>query len=538
MNRIRGVKACLLLAALLTFTASTARAGELHLRVLDDSLGIQVPARVLLRGPDGVCRVPEGAPLLKVARDVWFVTEGSYMVDLPPGRAELRVERGKEYIREKEYLDIPSEGTLQKEVRLKRWIDMRASGYQSLENHLHLAPEIAGACCAAEDLDFGTVLQWWNRPVFGVPQGSGHIRKPVFGGMVVPTTIYDVEVEYEWGAIYMLGLPNPFPFLNEPSAPNLPAARYGRQRGTLNCYQGGWSREVLVDALLGLVDVVNLCNNNFAMHRFLPRGIYSNLLEVEGFPIYPDTPEGMLRMNLETYYRLLNCGLKLAAGAGSATGVKAAPPGFNRAYVRCAAGQGVEEVLEHWRQGRNFVTNGPMLCLRGQGGIQPGDSLTLDKGGERLEFEIEAVSDCSMGPVELVVNGEVAGRLSPQPAQKRIKGKISVPAAESFWVCARATDRDTLLSDKELAAYDEPPGRWANRANRLRFAHTSPIYVKIGGRTPLVERSLRQGLSMLEAFERFAIAKCSPDHLDELLKAVESGREKLSARLKEISQQQ
>ena len=233
MNRIRGVKACLLLAALLTFTASTARAGELHLRVLDDSLGIQVPARVLLRGPDGVCRVPEGAPLLKVARDVWFVTEGSYMVDLPPGRAELRVERGKEYIREKEYLDIPSEGTLQKEVRLKRWIDMRASGYQSLENNLHLAPEIAGACCAAEDLDFGTVLQWWNRPVFGVPQGSGHIRKPVFGGMVVPTTIYDVEVEYEWGAIYMLGLPNPFPFLNEPSAPNLPAARYGRQRGTL-----------------------------------------------------------------------------------------------------------------------------------------------------------------------------------------------------------------------------------------------------------------------------------------------------------------
>ena len=538
MNRIRGVKACLLLAALLTFTASTARAGELHLRVLDDSLGIQVPARVLLRGPDGVCRVPEGAPLLKVARDVWFVTEGSYMVDLPPGRAELRVERGKEYIREKEYLDIPSEGTLQKEVRLKRWIDMRASGYQSLENHLHLAPEIAGACCAAEDLDFGTVLQWWNRPVFGVPQGSGHIRKPVFGGMVVPTTIYDVEVEYEWGAIYMLGLPNPFPFLNEPSAPNLPAARYGRQRGTLNCYQGGWSREVLVDALLGLVDVVNLCNNNFAMHRFLPRGIYSNLLEVEGFPIYPDTPEGMLRMNLETYYRLLNCGLKLAAGAGSATGVKAAPPGFNRAYVRCAAGQGVEEVLEHWRQGRNFVTNGPMLFLRGQGGIQPGDSLTLDKGRERLEFEIEAVSDCPMGPVELVVNGEVAGRLSPQPAQKRIKGKISVPAAESFWVCARATDRDTLLSDKELAAYDEPPGRWANRANRLRFAHTSPIYVKIGGRTPLVERSLRQGLSMLEAFERFAIAKCSPDHLDELLKAAESGREKLSARLKELSQKQ
>ena len=34
----------------------------------------------------------------------------------------------------------------------------------------------------------------------------------------------------------------------------------------------------------------------------------------------PNTPEGMMRMNTDTYYRLLNCGLRLAAGAGSATG--------------------------------------------------------------------------------------------------------------------------------------------------------------------------------------------------------------------------
>ena len=534
MNSDPVAKTCFLLAVLLSFITLPACASELQLRVIDDLLGIQVPARVLLRGSDGVCRVPEGVPLLKIARDVWFTTEGSYRVDLPPGRTELRVERGKEYIREKVYIDIPTEGTIRREVRLKRWIDMRSAGYKSLENHLHLAPDMVGAFCAAEDLDFGTVLQWWNRPAFGVPPGSGHIRKIAFGGVTVPTTIYDVEVEYEWGAIYMLGLPNPFPFLNDPSIPNLPAARYGCQRGTLNCYQGGWSREVLVDALLDLVDVVNLCNNNFAMHRFQPRSIYSNLLEVEGFPIYPDTPEGMLQMNLETYYRLLNCGLKLAAGAGSATGVKAVPPGFNRAYVRCAVKEGLEEVLDHWRQGQNFVTNGPMLFFRGPGGVQPGDSLSLEKEQGKLEFEIEAISDCPLGSVELVVNGEVAGKLSPGPGQKRIKGKISVPAEESFWVCALATDRDTLLTDEELAGYDEPPGRWANRANRLRFAHTSPIYVKIGGRIPLVERSLREALSMLKAFERFAIAKCSPDYLDELLKAVEKGRGKISARLKKF----
>jgi hypothetical protein len=98
-------------------------------------------------------------------------------------------------------------------------------------------------------------------------------------------------------------------------------------------YQGGWSREVALDALLGHVHVVNVCNNNFHLHQFQPRSRYSNLLEVDGFPVYTDTDLGMMQMNTDTYYRLLNWGLHLATGAGSACGVKQNPVGYNRAYV-------------------------------------------------------------------------------------------------------------------------------------------------------------------------------------------------------------
>ena len=73
----------------------------------------------------------------------------------------------------------------------------------------------------------------------------------------------------------------------------------------------------MIDALLGYVDVVNVCNNNFHRHKYQPRKRYSNLLNVDGFPEYPNTPKGMIQMNCETYYRLLNCGLRLAAGAGA-----------------------------------------------------------------------------------------------------------------------------------------------------------------------------------------------------------------------------
>ena len=509
-------------------------AGVVHLKIIDEADGKPVPVRVLLRAADGVCRVPEEAPLLEIGRDTWFMSPGSSSIELPAGKTELRVERGKEYLRVKSSFEIEENQSLERVVRLRRWIDMCARGYLSAENHLHLPPKTVGAFCAAEDLNFGTALQWWFRPQFGVPEGSRHIRNLSFGSVTVPTTVFDTELEYQWGALYIVGLPNPCPFLDEPGKPNLAGALYARERGALNCYQGGWSREVLIDALLGLVDVVNVCNNNFHMHRFQPRSRYSNLLNVEELPVYPNTPEGMLSMNLDTYYRLLNCGLKLAAGAGSATGVKDTPAGFNRAYIRCSAGDGVEKMLENWRQGRNFVTNGPMLFLRGSDGQRPGDSLELAGPGTELELEIEAISDYPLRSVEVVVNGEVAASLSLAQEQTHIVQKVTVPITESAWLCARATDLDYLLTDQELAFYNQPPEGLYALANRLRFAHTSPIYVKLAGKGVAVERSLRESLLIIEAFEKFAREKASETYRESILKAANQARNELIRKLEGI----
>jgi len=248
-----------------------AKAVIINLRIIEASSGEIIPARVLLRASDGKCYHPLRAVLLPIGADLWFMSTGNDTLSLPAGNVLLRVERGKEYVRLKENINIVAEDAVEKTVVLQRWINMRELGYQCAENHLHRSPDDIAALCAAEDLDYGTVLQWWNRPRFGVPEGSGHLRNLQFAGVTIPTSIYDVEVEEAWGALYLISMPNPFPFLNDPRMPNLPAAQYGREKGALNCYQSGWSREVLVDALLGLVDVVNVCNNNFHLHRYQPR---------------------------------------------------------------------------------------------------------------------------------------------------------------------------------------------------------------------------------------------------------------------------
>ena len=101
------------------------------------------------------------------------------------------------------------------------------------------------------------------------------------------------------------------------------------------------------------------------------------------------------------------------------------------------------------------------------------------------------------------------------------------------WLAARCTARDDLLTDAELSAY---AGRGTRVAfgvarSRLRFAHTSPIYVTVGGRGPIVRQSVEEGLKMLDRFRGFAADKADLAYRDSILAAVEKARTKLTRRL-------
>ena len=121
----------------------------------------------------------------------------------------------------------------------------------------------------AEGLDFGSSLTWWNGPDAKrpIPPCSERVSVLKFAGREVPTSVFDAEREHSYGAVYIQNLPEPL-MPNEPPRPNLHYVRPACRSGGLVSYQGGWSREVLLDALLGYVHVVNVCNNNFHLHRF------------------------------------------------------------------------------------------------------------------------------------------------------------------------------------------------------------------------------------------------------------------------------
>jgi len=292
-----------------------------------------------------------------------------------------------------------------------------------------------------------------------------------------------------------------------------------RRQGALVCYQGGWSREVLPDALNGRVDIVNICNNNFHRYRFQPRAQNSNLPALAGFPEYPNTAEGMMRLNMDSWYRLFNCGLRLAAGAESATGAKTTPAGYNCAYVRAGPSPTIAEFYQAWRSGRNFVTNGPTIFLTANGSREPGDTLALPAGGGPVDVKATAICDQPLRSLELVVNGEVAAQ-GVSAVERRIELR------ESAWIAARATAEDGFLTDTELARYRSESGRGGERPTRLRFGHTSPIYAAVAGSAVRVPQSVAEAHRMLDGFEKFARA-AAEQWRPEILSALAAARDKL-----------
>jgi hypothetical protein len=227
----------------------------------------------------------------------------------------------------------------------------------------------------------------------------------------------------------------------------------------------------------------------------------------------------MIRMNFETYYRLLNCGLRLAAGAGSATGAKSTPVGYNRVYVRAGENPTLPEFLEAWREGRNFVTNGPMIFLHTDDNHRPGDTIALSSQGRTISFHVTARSQQPLTSLELVANGRVVGRAEIDPGQHRAKLRLSMPIEQGSWIAARCMEKDRLLSDEQLSRYSRP-GSLPEEPCRLRYAHTSPIYITVGGRGPYITSSVQQARSMLSSFERFARKTASAEHLPEILNAI------------------
>jgi hypothetical protein len=230
------------------------------------------------------------------------------------------------------------------------------------------------------------------------------------------------------------------------------------------------ARELVVDAALGVVDSLDVLS--------------------------PFDDEGAIVL----YHRLLSCGLRLTATAGSdvflsfahGPDVASNPPGWCRVYADLrGAPLTVAAFQDAVRAGRTVVTNGPWVTLDVDG---HGPGAVLDvRAGARLRARA-TVTGTPVDELSLVgPDGQLATAAGGGPAE------VELSVDRPLWIAAVARGGPHPLS-----------------ANDPLLAHTTPVYVDVAGRRVARADDAAWCLAFLDRLDAFVAehGRFAPDEHD------------------------
>ena len=104
-------------------------------------------------------------------------------------------------------------------------------------------------------------------------------------------------------------------------------------------------------------------------------------------------------LEYDAWYGLLNCGIKLPASTGSDWFLCSA----NRVYTKTQPEFEYTSWMQALRDGKTFITNGPMLGIDVDGS-SVGDTVQASSGG-RVTVDVDWTSHYPIHRVEVVANG-------------------------------------------------------------------------------------------------------------------------------------
>jgi hypothetical protein len=448
-------------------------------------------------------------------------------VDVPVGRTTVTVARGCEFRAQEVQVTVSPGSELTFELDLERLFDAAGRGWYGGDLHVHMNYSGELVCCPADAarMQRGEGLHLMNLVAANSTRSLIYDKEALeeYAGQNLPSSTAQAVARF--GVEYRNDLLGHFHALN----PSAPPTRYqtGHERsdepqdwppnsvaaselqalgatvgythplkaplgpddsleGVFDDIRSMDARELVADAALGLVDSLDLTGNH-----------YQNLLSTE-----------------RLYHRLLGCGLRLAATAGTDAMLSRSrhmslsnPPGWCRAYAFVGDGPlSVEAWQDAVRAGRTFSTNGPWLELDVAGHAlgarlhaDRGDSLTVTArviglGVDRLEI---VGPDGLIDAVELAEDAESA------------EVRADVAVSESSWIAAvaRGGEHPSVLGPQV-------------------YAHTSPVWVDVDGPVgrPDDARWCLDWLSRLEDLARSAGRFTAPGQLEDLVAVLDEAR--------------
>jgi Tol biopolymer transport system component len=457
--------------------------GRLQLRVLDSG-GNATPARVSVTDATGRFYAPEhewihsddGFDRSERAFEAhYFHTSGVVELEVPAGKITVEVMKGFEHAFERRSVEVSAGQAASVTIPLKPLMATKKSGEHWVSSDLHVHMNYAGTYrntpahlvqqAEAENLGIVNDLIVNKEQRFPDIAYDGRQLDPASKPDALVVHGQEFHTSY-WGHLGLLNirgnilLPGYAGYPNTAASSLFPTnadvADMAHAQGALVGYVHPFEEEPQP-----LATPPQTITNELPVDVALGKVAY---MEIVGFSDHHSTAA--------VWYRLLNLGFRIPAGAGTDAMANYAslrgPVGMNRVYARVPEGPlNADAFLDALKNGRTFATNGPLLDFS-LGGQAIGDELKFDGPQTSIPFKAALRSIVPVDHLEVVCNGRVIQTLSLNSARDTADASGALPLRESGWCVLRAS------SDKaEYPVLDN-----------YVYATTSPIYVTIGSKPP------------------------------------------------------
>ncbi|MBI2940862.1 MAG: CehA/McbA family metallohydrolase [Chloroflexi bacterium] len=468
----------------------------LHGRIWDRETGRRVEARVHVLASTGQFCAPSGAILKAGGGEPFFYCDGDFSVDVPLGQADVVVERGTEYRPLRVSVVVPRRGAIDLDLAIERWIRLPEMGWYAGNTHIHYDEKETRALDRlrldprVEDLPV-TIVSVLKRRELAYASNAFPVGRHPFS-----TSQHAIDIGEEtrhndetWhvglGHIMLINIdqvvePISRGLLVDESSPDYPplidACDAARARGgvVLWCHNG-IGMEAPVAAALGRLDGINL------------------------FDPYWGDPE------YDLWHRLLNCGIRLPASTGSDWYICSS----NRVYVDVGTGFSYDSWLRGLRDGRTFVTDGPVLRLTVADHSPSNHLLDLASTIRAVPVVVQWVSAQPIDRIEILRDGDVVDGTENRDDATAGTLATTVDVTSGSWIAARCW------------------GRRRTSYGHALWAHTSPVYLR-----PLPDRAQVQAASAffverIDAAVNWLSTRARfdrPDQRDRMLQLFAEGR--------------
>ncbi len=407
---------------------------------------------------------------VRIAGKTYAYVEPTFTADLPLGEYTITIDKGMEYAAATSKFVVVAEPVSQT-IGIERVVDMPREGWYSGDTHVHFLDDHSALLeLRAEGLNVINVLATrWGELITNVQQVTGAPSR-----VSLPDGIVYFNEETRHGylghavlhrlktLVYPLSWGGP----SEGVFGELDYPPMAYQADKTHA-QGGlvtWAHfpfpgaEAAVDIALGKIDSIDLFTWG------------------DAFADVPSpTGNGTVAGSVSAWYSYLNTGFKLPASAGTDKMLNVQVAGSVRTYANVDGRFTYDGWLQAIRDGRTFVTTGPMVSLRVNG--KPiGATLAL-KAGMPVEIVADVRAPFERYPIdtlEIVAGGKVIATARNDGNTSTLHLTHSFVPIASTWIAARA-------HGAKLLPYQVWPLLGPSGQGVPSMAHTSPIYLMLDG---------------------------------------------------------